>query len=375
MSLANPTAHAAGHPPTLCPYCAHVSPLDSKFCNECGAALHLVPCPQCGSISDITQTSHCSRCNCALHVSAFALSDFPDLPAEPKEPELPPVLVAESLDSGAAQAQPLVLEPVAAAAHLPRPVTRRPRTVLVGGLLLIAAAAAAAYLLVQQRDLPALARVVSTPGASSGRTTGSVEEVSKDTSPSAVAHAGPAAAASAPVPVPVPLPSLPVVTAPATLPLPVAEPAPLAATLAQPRSAATTAVAAASSPRAITAAATSAAISAINAGVPVGKPSPNAAVPPALAAAANHTGAAALRAAAFKGGSANLNRTWQATAETAQAAEAAQATEAAQAQLRNRARIAAGAGLDLPVPKIGPCTSAVAALGLCAAPEKQIPPP
>ncbi|MCV2356057.1 zinc ribbon domain-containing protein [Paucibacter sp. B2R-40] len=46
-----------------CPYCDHVSPAGSKFCNDCGAALHLRPCPHCGSVNDITQSTHCSRCN------------------------------------------------------------------------------------------------------------------------------------------------------------------------------------------------------------------------------------------------------------------------------------------------------------------------
>ena len=169
MSLANRTAQPTGHPPTLCPYCAHVSPLDSKFCNECGAALHLLPCPQCGSINDITLTAHCSRCSCALHVSAFALSDFPDLPAVPSEPELPAVLVAESIDSAAAAKPVAALQPhahppelgsgplelafdTASARVMPPLLLQRPRALLVGGVLLIAAAAAAAYLLVQQRE-------------------------------------------------------------------------------------------------------------------------------------------------------------------------------------------------------------------------------
>ncbi|MGS0756639.1 zinc ribbon domain-containing protein, partial [Roseateles sp. GG27B] len=207
MSLANRSAQMSGHAPTLCPYCAHVSPLDSKFCNECGAALHLVPCPQCGSINDITQTAHCSRCNCALHVSAFALSDFPDLPAEPKEPELPPVLVAAlvaeskasdlppvllsaSFDSEAARDQPPLLEPVEPFDYGATPAARRPRAVLVGGLLLIAAAAAA-YFWVQQRDEPLVAQsravarpispLVAQPMPSSNRATGSVDAASAGT--------------------------------------------------------------------------------------------------------------------------------------------------------------------------------------------------
>jgi hypothetical protein len=47
----------------LCPYCDHLSPAGSKFCNDCGAALHLRPCPHCGSVNDVTLNTHCSRCN------------------------------------------------------------------------------------------------------------------------------------------------------------------------------------------------------------------------------------------------------------------------------------------------------------------------
>src|SRR4051812_48131511 len=46
---------------TQCPYCDHLSPVDSKFCNECGAALHLRPCPHCGAVNDLTTTSVCAR--------------------------------------------------------------------------------------------------------------------------------------------------------------------------------------------------------------------------------------------------------------------------------------------------------------------------
>lgn len=318
MSLANRTAQPIGHPPTLCPYCAHVSPLDSKFCNECGAALHLLPCPQCGSINDITLTAHCSRCSCALHVSAFALSGFPDLPAVPPEPELPP------------------------------PPLQRPRALLVAGALLIAAAAAAAYLLVQQREesgsSQSRALAESSAAPTSGRVTGPGPVVPVSRS-AATALLEPTAAGPLPTPPPgasasqaAPL-TQPVLTAVA--PTTAASPAAVASALAASSSA-------------------------------FKPPPPEAALPPGLAAAANRPGAAAGRTPVLKGSSANLNRTWPTASE---AAEIAQAAEAAQLQLRSRARLDAGVGLDLSVPNIGPCTQAVAALGLCAAPVKQIPPP
>ena len=46
---------------TQCPFCEHGNPADSKFCSECGGALHLVPCPRCGAVSQITATV-CYQC-------------------------------------------------------------------------------------------------------------------------------------------------------------------------------------------------------------------------------------------------------------------------------------------------------------------------
>lgn len=57
------TPPAPGLVPTRCPYCEHVSPQGSKFCNACGAALHLLPCPHCGAVNDVTLFSACARCN------------------------------------------------------------------------------------------------------------------------------------------------------------------------------------------------------------------------------------------------------------------------------------------------------------------------
>lgn len=58
-SLAKPLAKAI----LQCPYCDHVSPVGSKFCVECGAALHLIPCPHCGTVNDITAATECYRCH------------------------------------------------------------------------------------------------------------------------------------------------------------------------------------------------------------------------------------------------------------------------------------------------------------------------
>jgi hypothetical protein len=288
--------------------------LGSKFCNECGAALHLQPCPQCGSINDITLTADCSRCSAAL----------------PPQPELPAVLMAESIDRAAAE-PPAALylhaaerAPVSAAELafdtssvrvLPQPLLQRPLALLVGAALLIAAAAvAAAYLLVQQHEEPSADQspvaAESSVAPTSGRAAGSVLPVSRS-----------AATDLLEPPSAEPLPTPPLSSA-----------ASQAMSAVQPSAAAVAAITAS----------------------------------PAASAAG--------RMAVFKGSSTNLKQTWPTAREATEIVQAAEAAQL-QLQLRSRARLDAGVGLDLPLPNLGPCTQAVAALGLCAAPDKQIPPP
>ncbi|MDO8304043.1 MAG: zinc ribbon domain-containing protein [Sedimentisphaerales bacterium] len=70
MSTATSLAKPLIRPITLCPYCDHVSPEGSKFCGACGAALHLMPCPHCGAVNDITVVTACYRCHSDLHENA-----------------------------------------------------------------------------------------------------------------------------------------------------------------------------------------------------------------------------------------------------------------------------------------------------------------
>lgn len=48
-----------------CPYCEHVNPPGSKFCNACGAPLHLLPCSHCGAVNDAAAKA-CRECGAAL---------------------------------------------------------------------------------------------------------------------------------------------------------------------------------------------------------------------------------------------------------------------------------------------------------------------
>ena len=51
--------------PHQCPFCERANPADAKFCNACGAPLHLLPCPQCGAVNDAAATS-CHQCAAPL---------------------------------------------------------------------------------------------------------------------------------------------------------------------------------------------------------------------------------------------------------------------------------------------------------------------
>ncbi len=48
-----------------CPFCEHINPAGSKFCNACGTPMHLVPCARCGAVNDPLATS-CHQCAAAL---------------------------------------------------------------------------------------------------------------------------------------------------------------------------------------------------------------------------------------------------------------------------------------------------------------------
>jgi len=91
-------AHSTGKLSTQCPYCEHVSPEGSKFCNECGAALHLRPCAHCGALNDVSLVEACGRCGESLSApsappelepTAPAAAELGSLAAEPPAPPPP----------------------------------------------------------------------------------------------------------------------------------------------------------------------------------------------------------------------------------------------------------------------------------------------
>jgi len=125
-SLAKPLARRT----TQCPYCDHVSPAESKFCNDCGAALHLMPCPHCGAVNDITVSTACYRCHGELRESVPAALPAPATTA-PASPKSSPAKVAPYI----------IAEP---------PARQRPHALIVGIILL--AFGAASYYAYRQRS-------------------------------------------------------------------------------------------------------------------------------------------------------------------------------------------------------------------------------
>jgi Double zinc ribbon len=58
-SAANPSMRSAA-----CAFCERINPPDSKYCNACGAPLGLVPCVRCGAVNDSTAPK-CHQCGAA----------------------------------------------------------------------------------------------------------------------------------------------------------------------------------------------------------------------------------------------------------------------------------------------------------------------
>ncbi|MEO8101679.1 MAG: zinc ribbon domain-containing protein [Betaproteobacteria bacterium] len=197
MSPATPHAKPFSKPITQCPYCDHVSPVGSKFCGECGAALHLMPCVHCGAVNDITASSVCYRCHQELHPNSTVAPVAPEAPAAdtaPPKPDKPHAALAEIRAD----------TPVAA------PARQRPHRLVVG-IVLLAFAAASYYayrqrtLLGRQEPVPVDASVKagSTPGDTH---TGTITKAPAD-APAATAPATAAATEKGPVAIPAPAPA------------------------------------------------------------------------------------------------------------------------------------------------------------------------
>ena len=333
--------------PHQCPFCERVNPSDAKFCNACGAPLHLLPCPQCGAVNDASATT-CHQCAAPLPgagKSALAASSPGGQPTPAGASNLLPEaealdrdakvfatlqelrqLLAQTESAGAGRvsdrANPgsspasagdearAITPPLGgltsypapavtlASEPQPLPLARRVvlprRAVIVAGLVLLAAALG--YLASGQRQTGDAPQTRAAAGEVKG--SGGAAEAGARASLATTSEAAPASSAPTPVPL----------VTPGVAPSP------------QPPAAASVAPS-------------------------TGRPPPAASVTPAQQANATRTGSI-------------LQREGQPSAATS-------AVPAAAASARPRAP-EAGTGIERPPPpRIGPCTDAVAALGLC----------
>lgn len=186
-----PTARSSSQ----CPYCDHLSPAGSKFCNDCGAALHLRPCPHCGSVNDVTLNAHCSRCNGDL---GFGSQDAP-APAAQDEVEATGLPLLGEVHEAAPP------PPAFSSAATFAPPAKSMRAPMIG-LALIAFAGAAYFALGNRpgsEPEPAPAHSVATarPGTTATEQQAALAPavIAPAQLPSAPAQASPEAAASVPV--------------------------------------------------------------------------------------------------------------------------------------------------------------------------------
>lgn len=203
MSPAKSIFHSFARPITQCPYCDHVSPPGSKFCGECGAALHLLPCPHCGAVNDITVKTACYRCHGELREGAAAALNTLPAPAS-SEKQIAP-----------ASRPPNVARDVVGEMIAEPPARQRPHWLVVGIVLI--AFVAAGYFAYRQRsvlEVPEPARVVAPPASPATKKDNSADgktdanairgaivkmplESTPDVSPSATASAKKSSAANA----------------------------------------------------------------------------------------------------------------------------------------------------------------------------------
>lgn len=66
--------------PPPCPFCAHPNPTGAKFCNECGAPLHLRPCNRCEAVNNQV-AKNCYKCGTALAMPSTEPEAAPVWPA------------------------------------------------------------------------------------------------------------------------------------------------------------------------------------------------------------------------------------------------------------------------------------------------------
>ncbi len=76
-----------------CRFCEHDNPEGAKFCTECGGCLHLLPCPSCGAVTDVSATT-CYQCQAQLPWAQSAEPAVPVAAAAAPRPRWQPRALA-----------------------------------------------------------------------------------------------------------------------------------------------------------------------------------------------------------------------------------------------------------------------------------------
>jgi ribosomal protein L40E len=179
--VVNPSAHPAG-----CPFCEHINPSGSRFCNACGTPIDLVVCTRCGAANDPLGTQ-CHQCGAALpqgRLGALAIAPATLGAMDPAESEArtrndgarPRAQLQQGIEGADVDAKLLATlheRAESRAAAIPELPTIRPRPgiALRGGRVMIVGAtvfaiAAAAYYAYREHRTP---DVLRGPASTGGR--------------------------------------------------------------------------------------------------------------------------------------------------------------------------------------------------------------
>lgn len=145
-----------------CPYCDHDNPAESKFCNACGAVLHLAPCPKCGAVND-KGAAQCYRCHHVLSFGGVAALSAPPAAPEPAQIVAPATVVVDAAARYAKKDPKAAIDVVAtepASSH-------RPPAIAIA-IVLIAFAVASYYAWRQRATITKPEPVVATPADNAG---------------------------------------------------------------------------------------------------------------------------------------------------------------------------------------------------------------
>ncbi len=83
-----------------CPVCDHANPAGARYCNNCGAPVHLIACPRCDAVND-PESGFCYKCHASLAGRTSAERE-----PQPVAPEPLPRDTADDANDGVLMAEP-----------------------------------------------------------------------------------------------------------------------------------------------------------------------------------------------------------------------------------------------------------------------------